>query len=191
MHFELIFLVLEIYNTSILCLSALQHLYDWLDILKTLSAFQVISESGLTASTYLFPHLPVKPLIFLLIPLSVQCQIMVPSNNSIQHFRNLEDAPRKTPKLINTHIFTGCGNPYNHSIVFSKSATVPVFVRSPLCSNTSPSGTLKAREWVSLTQTKRVHCAPSRSAAGFGGRSEGVYSRYTTSRGDLRTISRY
>jgi len=62
---------------------------------------------------------------------------------------------------VYTYIFVLCFRPQIHSIVFSKSFTLPVFVKSPLCNNTSPSGTVKECACVSLIQTKRVQSLES------------------------------
>ena len=76
-----------------------------------------------------------------------------------------------------------CGRLYNHLMVFLKSSTVPVFVKSPLCKRTSPSGTANVLECVSLIHTNLVH-----SSEGRGGRVSGVYSRWTISLGEVRAM---
>lgn len=139
---------------------------------------QVNGTRKATRHTYIVPvnvfevRVEVYPFRIFLAKLIIQCQIVVACNNTA----NMNNDMLLSSLFIQsspTYIFTLWGSAYSHSIVFAISSFLPCLVKSPLCNNTSPGGTLKVREWVSLMQTKRVH-SPGDST---GSSAAGLYSR--------------
>ena len=99
------------------------------------------------------------------VPRSVKSEVVVPCDNSGLDL----DIEIGDSKAITPNIFNLCGRPPNHPIVFLKSSTVPVLVKSPLCRRTSPSGTSNDVVCVSLIHTNLIH-----SSEGGGGRVSGL-----------------